>query len=57
MDTNARHPPNQVTATPDWPPVRIPGRPGWWRHCINGQQTDLPSRNPQHSNPKGTTST
>jgi hypothetical protein len=32
----------EVTATPDWPPVAIPGRPGWWRHCIDGQQVDLP---------------
>jgi hypothetical protein len=34
--------PYQVTATPDWPPVAIPGRPGWWRHYIDGQQVDLP---------------
>ncbi|MEU1497344.1 hypothetical protein [Streptomyces sp. NPDC005732] len=34
--------PYEVTATPDWPPVAIPGRPGWWRHCIDGQQVDLP---------------
>ncbi|MFK0289336.1 hypothetical protein ACIQU6_02455 [Streptomyces sp. NPDC090442] len=37
-------PPHPVRATPGWPPVRIPGRPGWWRHCINGVQTDLPYR-------------
>ncbi|GAA2407349.1 hypothetical protein GCM10010420_39300 [Streptomyces glaucosporus] len=30
-----------VRAVPGWP-VAIPGRPGWWRHCIDGQQTDLP---------------
>ncbi|MCG6497642.1 hypothetical protein [Kitasatospora sp. A2-31] len=30
-----------VTATPDWPPIAIPGRPGWRRHLINGHQTDL----------------
>lgn len=34
--------PYEVTATPDWPPVAIPGRPGWWRHHIDGQQVDLP---------------
>ncbi|MFP8882622.1 hypothetical protein [Streptomyces mangrovi] len=36
--------PRPVTASPGWPPVAIPGRPGWWRHCIDGQQTDLPYR-------------
>lgn len=35
--------PYEVTATPDWPPVAIPGRPGWWRHCIDGKQVDLPT--------------
>jgi hypothetical protein len=40
--------PYEVTATPDWPPVAIPGRPGWWRHCIDGQQVDLPTNNPQN---------
>jgi hypothetical protein len=39
--------PYEVSATPHWPPVRIPGRPGWWRHCINGEQVDLPTNNPQ----------
>lgn len=34
--------PYQVAATPNWPPVRIPGEPGRWRHCIDGQQVDLP---------------
>ena len=34
--------PRQVTATHGWPPVAIPGRPGWWRHLIDGQQVDLP---------------
>lgn len=37
-------PPRQIAATPGWPPVAIPGRPRWWRHCINGQQVDLPTR-------------
>lgn len=35
-------PPRQMQATPGWPPIAIPGRPGWWRHCIDGQQVDLP---------------
>jgi hypothetical protein len=35
--------PYDVTATPDWPPVAIPGRPGWRRHYIDGQQVDLPT--------------
>ncbi|MGX1116359.1 hypothetical protein RKD37_001722 [Streptomyces ambofaciens] len=51
----AREPPREVTATPGWPPVQIPGHPGWWRHCINGQQVDLQSRDPQHHTQKGTT--
>lgn len=37
---------HSIAATPDWPPVAIPGRPGWWRHCLNGEQTDLPTREP-----------
>ena len=36
--------PYEVTATPGWTPVAIPGRPGWWRHHIDGQQVDLPHR-------------
>ena len=47
---NEPPPPYEVTATPGWPPVAIPGRPGWWRHCINGQQTDLP----HNDNERGT---
>ncbi|MFE0039395.1 hypothetical protein [Streptomyces sp. NPDC059015] len=43
-------PPYEVTATPGWPPVAIPGRPGWWRHHINGQQVDLP----HNDNERGT---
>lgn len=35
--------PHEVTATPDWPPVAIPGRPGWRRHYVDGQQVDLPA--------------
>jgi len=36
--------PREVRATPGWPPVAVPGRSGWWRHHINGQQVDLPTR-------------
>jgi hypothetical protein len=35
--------PRPVVATPGWTPVAIPGRPGWWRHCLgDGRQLDLP---------------
>jgi len=34
-------PPREVTATPGWPPIAIPGRPGWWRHLVGGQQVDM----------------
>jgi len=34
--------PYEAIATSNWPPVAIPGRPGWWRHHIDGQQVDLP---------------
>ncbi|MFP8904809.1 hypothetical protein [Streptomyces atacamensis] len=35
--------PRPVRATPGWPPVAIPGRPGWFRHCTrDGRQLDLP---------------
>lgn len=40
-------PPREVHAAPGWPPVAIPGRPGWWRHWINGREVDLPTNNPQ----------
>jgi hypothetical protein len=43
--------PYEVTSTPNWPPVAIPGRPGWWRHCINGEQVDLPHND---TNERGT---
>jgi hypothetical protein len=36
-----------VTATPGWPPVAIPGRPGCYRHLIDGRQVDLPTNQPQ----------
>jgi hypothetical protein len=32
-----------VQATAGWPPVAIPGQPGWYRHCgPGGEQRDLP---------------
>ncbi|MEU6233522.1 hypothetical protein [Kitasatospora sp. NPDC047058] len=32
-----------VTASPGWPPVAIPGQPGWHRHHLpDGRQADLP---------------
>ena len=37
---------DEIRATPGWTPVAIPGRPGWWRHCIDGEQVDLPDREP-----------
>ncbi|WP_155059733.1 DUF2742 domain-containing protein [Streptomyces blattellae] len=40
-----------VTAAPGWPPVAIPGRPGWWRHLgPRGEPLDLP-----HNRPPGET--
>lgn len=39
------HRPRPLTAVPGRP-VAIPGQPGWWRHCVDGQQVDLPGRNP-----------
>ncbi|MEV7154861.1 hypothetical protein AB0N77_09580 [Streptomyces misionensis] len=42
-------PPYEVTAAEGWPPVAIPGRPGWWRHLINEEQVDLPTRDPQQT--------
>ncbi|MFJ4829886.1 hypothetical protein ACIP79_08220 [Streptomyces sp. NPDC088747] len=40
-------PPREVTATKGWPPIAIPGRPGWYRHLVNGQQVDLPTNRAQ----------
>lgn len=32
----------EMTATPKWPPIAIPGRPGLWRHSgPDGKQIDL----------------
>lgn len=39
-------PARAVQAAPGWPPVAIPGRPGWWRHRgSGGEQVDLPHNN------------
>jgi hypothetical protein len=40
-------PAREVQATPGWTPVAIPGRPGWWRHSIDGKQVDMPTKQPQ----------
>ncbi|MEU9264587.1 hypothetical protein AB0E04_03910 [Streptomyces sp. NPDC048251] len=42
LDALARQPAMPVQAAPGWPPVRIPGRPGWRRHLVDGQQVDFP---------------
>lgn len=34
-------PAHQVRATDGWPPVAIPGRPGWYRHLVDGRQVDV----------------
>lgn len=38
----APRPTAPVRATPEWTPIGIPGRPGWWRHYLDGRQVDLP---------------
>lgn len=40
---------DHIRATPDWTPVALPGRPGWWRHSIGGQQVDNQNYNPPTS--------
>ena len=30
-----------VQATDGWPPVAVPGRPGWRLHLVDGQQVEL----------------
>lgn len=42
-----RGPAREVTAAVGWPPVAIPGRPGWYRHLVDGHQVDLPTNAPQ----------
>jgi hypothetical protein len=34
---------DQLRATREWTPVAIPGRPGWWRHWVDGVQVDTDS--------------
>jgi hypothetical protein len=35
--------PRPVVATTEWPPIALPGRPGWWRGLTpDGRQLDLP---------------
>ncbi|MEI5099019.1 hypothetical protein RB200_10715 [Streptomyces sp. PmtG] len=36
-----------VVATPGWPPIAIPGRPGYFRHHLDGRQVDLATNQPQ----------
>ncbi|MGV9275976.1 DUF2742 domain-containing protein [Streptomyces griseosporeus] len=41
LDTLAKPRPSRpVQASPGWPPVAIPGRPGWYRRLANGRQID-----------------
>lgn len=42
-------PPRVIAAARGWPPVAIPGRPGWFRHYANGRQVDAPSRTLEHA--------
>lgn len=39
-----RRPARSVQAVEGWPPVAIPGRPGWYRHVVNGRQVDVQKR-------------
>lgn len=34
----------EPVASAGWPPVAIPGRPGWRRHLVDGRQVDLPDQ-------------
>lgn len=43
----AHDPARGVAAAAGWPPVAIPGRPGWYRHLVGGRQVDLPTNAPQ----------
>ncbi len=47
LDAAARpKPAHQLCAVAGWPPVAVPGRPGWWRHYgPAGEQVDLPHNN------------
>ncbi|MEU7048077.1 hypothetical protein [Streptomyces eurythermus] len=33
-----------VRGTEGWPPVAIPGRPGWYRCLVSGRQVDMPKQ-------------
>lgn len=35
-----------VQATQGWPPVAIPGQPGWYRHLVDGRQVDVQRTEP-----------
>ncbi|PBC77595.1 hypothetical protein BX265_2346 [Streptomyces sp. TLI_235] len=35
-----------VRASAGWPPIAIPGRPGWRRHLVDGRQVDVPADEP-----------
>ncbi|MFI0964652.1 hypothetical protein ACH4S8_25130 [Streptomyces sp. NPDC021080] len=41
LDALATPKPRPVQATDGWPPVAVPGRPGWYRHLVDGQQVDV----------------
>lgn len=43
----AHGPVRGVVAVAGWPPVAVPGRPGWYRHLVGGHQVDLPTNAPQ----------
>lgn len=36
--------PRPVQAAEGWPPVAIPGRPGWYRSLVDGRQVDVQKR-------------
>ncbi|WP_237304910.1 hypothetical protein [Streptomyces qaidamensis] len=38
------HQPRPVQASEGWPPVAIPGRPGWYRCLRDGRQVDVHKR-------------
>ena len=42
LDALAKPKPTRpVQAADGWPPVAIPGRPGWYRHFVDGRQVDV----------------
>ncbi|MDX5565650.1 DUF2742 domain-containing protein [Streptomyces sp. ID05-04B] len=40
-------PAREVIAAAGWPPVAVPGRPGWYRHFVDGHQVDRPTNTQQ----------